>query len=152
MDFELILAVVIVAVSFALILKWQLETTYGKIAPSKAVTDAYNAFRIDPDQYYYISGSEDCPNAIIGISKAWTLQTDLWKRIELDSQGMKDLVQTMQDKMLERGIALHGFVIVDSGGRKIGDWYSVLSSNPTVRLKGQSRLALDTPPQDTYQR
>ena len=152
MDFELILAVVIVAISFAVILKWQTETKYGKIIPSKAVTDAYNAFRVDPDQYYYVSGPDDCPNAIIGISKAWSLQSDLWKRFEADPQGMRHLVQAMQDKMLERGVGLHGFVIADSRGEKIGDWYSILGPNPTVRLKGQSRLMLDTPPLDTYQR
>lgn len=123
---------------------------YGKIRPSSDVTDAYERFQADPNRNYYISGSDACPSAIIGIDKAWTLESDLWKARDLDAQDLKELVQSMQSRAMELNTTLHGFDIYDHRGRKIGDWFSILGFHVTVKMAGEGRVIISTPPADAY--
>jgi hypothetical protein len=152
MDLELAIAVVIAAVCFVGLVILRRNAQYGKIRPSKAVTDAYGDFRVDPGKKYYFSGPEAHPNAIIGIDNEWRLDADLWKAVALDSGRMKEMIEGMRSKALERNLALHGADILDHYGKKVGDWFSVLGIDPTVRAKGWDRLDIETPPIDTYQR
>lgn len=123
---------------------------YGELRPSREVTEAYTAFRVDPDKNYYISGSDVYPNALIGIDTSWTLESDLWKKRELTEKEMKELVMNMQSGSMERMTSLHGFDIVDDKGWKIGDWYSVLGLSISVEVIGEKRVVITTPPIDTY--
>lgn len=150
MDTQILIAVGIIAVALIIILVRRVNWRYGKIRPNRYVAEAYEGFRVDPDLIYYISGSDVYPNAIIGIDKAWILESDLWKRKELSSLDMKELVQNMQSKVSEMNMALHGFDILDNHGRKIGNWYSILGLNMTVEITGDNRAVVYTPPLDTY--
>jgi len=123
---------------------------FGGLRPSREVTEAYAAFRVDLDKNYYSSGSDAYPNALIGIDKSWTLESDLWKRRGLTDKEMKELVINMQSGSIERIASLYGFDIVDDRGRKIGDWYSVPGLSITVEVKREKRVAITTPPIDTY--
>lgn len=150
MDIQILIAAVIIALASILLIRWRAGARYGTISPSRDVTTAYEDFSVDPDQHYYISGSDACPNAIIGVSKSWTLESDLWKKRDLDSQGMKELVLDMQSKTAEQNTVLHGFVILDNKGNKIGDWFSVMGFHVTVEITGERSVIIDTPPIDTY--
>ena len=150
MNIQILIAVGIITIALITIVIWRAGGRYGKISPSRDVTAAYECFSVDPNLNYDISGSDTYPNAIIGIDKAWTLESDLWKRRDLSSQSMKELVQNMQTKAWEQNILLHGFDILDDRGRKIGDWYSVMGSGMTVEIKGERSVIVYTPPIDTY--
>jgi hypothetical protein len=150
MDMQILIAVGIIAIALIIIITWRFGARSGKIRPSRDVTEAYNSFRVDPNLNYYISGSDIYPNAIIGIDKVWTLESDLWKKKDLISQSMKELVHNMRTKTAEQSLILHGFDIFDNRGRKIGDWFSIMGVITTVEITGERRVIVYTPPIDTY--
>jgi len=150
MDMQILIAVGIIAIVIVAIIRWRAGARYGKIRPSEEVTEAYDCFSVDPNMIYYISGSDLNPNAIIGIDKAWILESDLWKKKDLDSQGMKELVQNMQSKTMDLCLTLHGFVILDNAERKIGNWFSIMGIHTVVEIVGERRVVVHTPPLDTY--
>jgi hypothetical protein len=78
------------------------------------------------------------------------MESDLWKKKELNAQGMKELVQNMQSKTMELCLTLHGFVILDNYERKIGNWFSVMGINTVVEIVGERRVVIHTPPPDIY--
>lgn len=63
---------------------------------------------------------------------------------------MKELVQNMQSRSAEQNIMLHGFVILDNKGRKIGDWFSIMGVIMSVEVTGEKSVIVHTPPIDTY--
>ncbi len=150
MEIQILIALVITVIVLIILAIWRSRVRYGKIRPSRDVTAAYGRFRVDPNLNYYISGSDVYPNAIIGIDKAWTLESDLWKKKDLNSQNMKELVQNMRAKSEERTLTLHGFDIFDNRGRKIGDWFSIMGVIMTVEITGEKKVIVHTPPVDTY--
>ncbi len=152
MDLELIIAIAITLISLIILAYARRQSQYGKLKGSYEVTEAYRTFRVEPHMNYYTSEPDDAPNAIIGLYADWTLESDLWKKRTLEPESMKALVEAMRQKALERSLSLHGFNMIDNGGRKIGTWFSVMGIQPTVRVKVDRHLILDTPPQDTYQR
>lgn len=56
---------------------------YGKIKPSRGVTGLFESCIVNSSLNYYISGSESCPDAIMGIDKGYILVSDLWKKENL---------------------------------------------------------------------
>jgi hypothetical protein len=150
MDIQIVIAVATIFIASIALIRWRAGTRYGKIKPSHDVTTAYESFSVDPELNYYISGSDTYPNAIIGIDKTWVLKPDLWKKKDLSSQDMKELVQSMRSKALEQNIMLHGFVILDNQGRKIGDRFSILGLNITAEIAGEKSVTIPPPPVDTY--
>ncbi len=152
MDTHLIIGVGIVAAALFAIIVSRITDRYGKIRPSRNVTEAYQNFCVNPQLRYYISGSDGYPGAIIGIDKAWTLESDLWKSRELDSRELKDLIQHMQSKGAESSTMLHGFAIYDNHGRIIGDRFSLPGLHMPVRILGAYRVVIDTPPLEPFGR
>jgi hypothetical protein len=150
MDIQILIAVGCIVIALITIFTWRAGASYGKIRPSREVSAAYESFRVGPNLNYYISGSDTYPNAIIGIDKAWTLESDLWKKKDFISQSMKELVQNMQSKSAGQSLTLHGFDIFDNRGRKIGDWFSIMGLTTTVEITGERRVVVYTPPIDTY--
>lgn len=150
MDIQILLAAVIIAIAFIAIIRWRVGANYGRFRPSSEVTKAYECFSVDPKRNYYISGSDTYPNAIIGIDKTWTLESDLWKLKDLNSPGMKELVQNMKMKALEQYSIPHGFDIFDNRGNNIGDWFSIMGIPMIVKIIGERRIVVHTPPIDTF--
>jgi hypothetical protein len=144
----LIILAVIVALSLAV---WRFSGgRYGKLRPSGEAAATYEAFRVDPGLHYYLSGSDLYPNALMGVDKAWVLISDLWKKRDPSPEGMKELVQGMQAKAMESLATLSGFDVLDDRGRIIGNWFSLPGLHVTVRITGENRVEISTPPLDTY--
>jgi hypothetical protein len=152
MDTQLIIGVGIVAAVLFAIIASRVGDRYGKIRPNRSVTEAYENFRVNPQFRYYISGPDGYPGAIIGIGKEWTLESDLWKARDLDSGGLRDLVQHMQSRGADSGTMLHGFAIYDNRGRIIGDRFSLPGLHMPVRVLGARRVVIDTPPLEPFGR
>lgn len=145
------IGLIIIALAALILARWRFSGgRFGELRPSREVTEVYAAFRVDLDKNYYSSGSDAYPNALMGIDKSWTLESDLWKRRELTDKEMKELVMIMQSGSMERMAPLHGFDIVDDRGRKIGDWYSVPGLSISVEMIKEKRVVITTPPIDTY--
>jgi len=146
MDTQLLIGAGLVAAALLAIIVSRVSGRYGKIRLSQDVTEAYESFRVNPDQRYYISGSDVYPNAIIGIDRAWTLESDLWKGRDLDSSGLKELVSNMRSKASESTATLNGFTICDNRGNVIGDLFCLPGLHMPVRIRGAYRVVIDTPP------
>ena len=56
---------------------------WGSIRPDTNATNDFENFQINANLNYYISGSDVYPTSILGLNKAYTLDTDLWKKIEM---------------------------------------------------------------------
>ncbi len=148
MDTQLLIGAGLVAVALLAVIVSRVGGGYGKIRPSRDATEAYEHFRVNPDRRYYISGSDVYPNAILGIDKAWTLESDLWKRRDLDSRGLNELVSNMRSRGWESNATLHAFTIWDNRGGIIGDLFCLPGLHMPVRIRGAHRVAIDTPPFD----
>jgi hypothetical protein len=120
---------------------------YGKITPNMEVTNAFETYQINTEYNYYISGSDIYPNAIIGLDKAYTLESDLWKKVEMTPKRFRELVTDMKDKAgtVHLGMPLYGFVMLDDKGNQIGVWYSILEAKTFLRMKDNRRVIIYTP-------
>ena len=123
-------------------------TGYGSFAPSTTVTQAFNRYQIDSNLNYYLCGSETVPDAIIGIDKGFTLNSDLWQPIELTPKAFRSLVFEMQKEHGNLSGANHqGFAILDDKGKQIGVWYSELNARNTnsfVKMVDKKRVHVQT--------
>ena len=123
---------------------------YGTIEPNREITHSIERYQIDPDLNYYISGPASTPNAIMGLKKSYTLDSDLWKKIEMTPAVIKNLVSNMQLRSAGFGARLKGFVILDDKGRQLGVLYSLHDVDTFVKLKDENTVIINTPPIDTF--
>jgi hypothetical protein len=150
MSMQILITVLAVA-AILVIAYWRISGgRYGKLRPSREATVAYESFQIDSGRDYYSSGPDFCPNAIMGMDKSRSLESDLWKKKDLTAEGMKRLVEHMRARAMEKGASLHGFDILNEKGGKIGDWFSIPGLNIMIRTEGENRVVVSTPPLDIY--
>ena len=123
---------------------------YGKIEPNYELTRSIGRYQIDPDLNYYISGSTSVPNAIMGLKRSYTLDSDLWKKVEMTTAVIKDLVYSMQMRASGFAGRLQGFIILDDKGRQLGVLYSLHDVDTFVKLKDEKTVIINTPPIDTF--
>ena len=127
---------------------------YGKITPDRYATKAFETYHINPNYNYYISGSDVYPNAIMGLNKAYKLEPDLWKQVDMTPQKLRELVIDMQGKVRSVNIrlSLHGFALFDDKGKHIGVWYSIIEATTSLKMKDDHTVIIITPDIDTYLR
>ncbi len=125
---------------------------YGSVVPHNEATKAFENAKIDPDLNYYISGSDSFPNALIGLNKAYKLDSDLWKKIEMTPERFRDLVSNMQQRAADVSRSQYGFAILDNTGRQIGIRYSLLDVNTPVKMEDEHTVMIITPPLGTYEK
>jgi len=125
---------------------------YGEISLNKEVTNAFETYQINTEYDYYISGSDVYPNAIIGLDKAYTLDSDLWKKVEMTPKKLRELVTDMRDKAatVNAAMPLYGFIMLDDKGNQIGVWYSILEAKTFLKMKDNRTVIIYTPDIDTY--
>ena len=145
MTMQILFVILLAAIALIILIKRFSSGRYGSLRPSLETTASYVAFRVNPEMAYYLSGSDVYPNAIIGINRSWTLDTDLWKPLAMDSNTLKGLIENMKAVGLGSGIIPYGYEIFDDRTGKIGDWFSLPGQNVTVWLRGENRFQLSTP-------
>ncbi|MBM4272128.1 MAG: hypothetical protein FJ139_08250 [Deltaproteobacteria bacterium] len=123
---------------------------YGGIVPNQDATTAFEKYQVDPNLNYYYSGSGVYPNAVMGLNKAYTLDSDLWKKVDMTPQLFREFVTNMQTKALTLGQNQYGFAILDEKGKRIGVWYSLLLVRTVVQMKDNKTVIIHTPDIDTY--
>ena len=125
---------------------------WGKIVPDSEVTNSFETYQVSPNFNYYISGSDVYPNAILGLNKAYTLESDLWKKIEMTPAKLQELVTDMRSKAMGLGQGQFGFAVLDNQGKQIGVWYSLLTATAPVHMKEDKKVIIYTPDQNTYEK
>ncbi len=141
MDFQALLLVLLAAVAVISLVSRFSRGCYGQLRINQEVSLAFERSMVRDQMAYYTSGPDGYPNAILGVDKSWTLQSDLWKRQDLTAAGMAALVSGMQEKR----VPLYGFDVLDHRGLKIGDWFSVLEVHITVAIRGEGIVDISTP-------
>lgn len=127
---------------------------YGSIVAEGRVMEAFDKFQVNPNYDYFYSGSEVYPSAVMGLDKSYTLESDLWKKVDMTPAKLREIVISMKDKAATVNFtaSLHGFAILDNKGKQIGVWYSILkaTTNSSVRMKDSKTVLIDTPDINTW--
>jgi hypothetical protein len=151
MDIKLmIIAFAVLLFGFIILFGRRVRANYGSIRPNGKVTDSFESYEVKPDLIYYFSGAETAPTAIIGVDKRLTLDSQLWKMIEVTPEKLETLVQNMKATVAEHDETLHGFDILDNQGKYMGEWFSMLGIHVVVKMGKENNLAITTPSIDTY--
>ncbi len=117
--------------------------SYGRLKPSLEVDKMFEELKILADHSYYYSGPEAVPTAIIGIDNNYTLNSTLWKPVDLTSEQLKKWIDFMTHY---RGYSLinYGSLILDPTGKRLGVWYSPWSWT-TVKMESDNSIVVHTP-------
>ena len=134
MDMQILFLILLAAIAVIILVKRFSGGRYGTLRPSMETTNAYLSARVEPGMKYYLTGSDLYPAAIIGIVKAWTLESDLWKPLDLDPERLRELIFNIKSQGIGTGVLPYGHEIYDDREEKIGNWFS---------LPGQNTYGLD---------
>ena len=145
MNMQVLIIILLAAIALIILIRRFASGRYGSLRPSLETTNAYLSFQVNPGMKYYLSGSDVYPNALIGIERVWTLESDLWKPLDLDPKTLKELIFNLKSQGLGSGVIPYGYEIFDDREGKIGDWFSLPGQNVTVWLRGENRFELSTP-------
>jgi hypothetical protein len=127
-----------------------LSGKYGTILPNTNAAKAFESFQISANLNYYLSGSDEYPNALMGLNKKYTLDSAFWKKIDPSPLRFRELVLQMQVRARQIGQNQYGFAIFDDQGHQIGIWYSILLARTPVLMKDDQHVEIYTPDIDTY--
>jgi hypothetical protein len=128
-----------------LLLSGCLGGRYGNIYPDGQVSRDFDSFKIDPGVNYYYSGPDLYPNALIGLKKEYTLDSDLWKPFNPTPASFRDMILHMQEKAREYREFQYGFIMYDDKGKPIGVWYSILKARTFTQMGEGNKVRVYTP-------
>jgi hypothetical protein len=116
---------------------------YGTFVPDQNVPMNLESFQIDPDMNYYFSGPFMWPDAIIGVKKAYRLDSTLWRKIVVTPELVRNFVSTIKSQ--QSPITLYSYAILDDKGKQIGVWYSSLVINSYIKMEDERTVDISTP-------
>ena len=124
---------------------------YGRIIPSEEADRDMEGNVVHPEIRYFISGSDLYPNALIGLHRDYRLdQETLWKEVAMTPGKLREIVGFMKAKAHEFGQFPHGFDLIDTGGKKIGFWYSIFTARTFLRFEEDGTVMILTPELETF--
>lgn len=125
---------------------------WGKIVPDEKVTRSFESGVVSADLNYYISGSYVYPVALLGLNKAYILESTLWKKVDIAEEKLKVFVNDMKLRALRFGQSPVGFAVWDDQGKQIGVWYSIISATTAVQMREDRKVMIYAPEQDAYEK
>jgi hypothetical protein len=126
---------------------------YGQILPGGEVTRDLESGVFHPELRYYTSGSDLYPNALIGLHRDYRLNPEtLWKEVAMTPDKLRKIVGFMKTKASEYGQFQYEFELLDTGGKKIGFWYSILTARTYLRFEEDGTVMIQTPELETYEK
>jgi hypothetical protein len=126
---------------------------YGSILPSEEADRDMEGGVFRPEIRYYSSGSDLYPNALMGLHRDYRLDREtLWKEVAMTPGKLLEIVGFMKAKAREYGQFPHGFDLIDTGGRKIGFWYSIFTARTFLRFEEDGTVMILTPALETYEK
>ena len=114
---------------------------YGKIPSSHEISKMFDSYQVLSDHMYYYSGLQGVPDAIIGIHVNYSLNTRVWRQVDLSTSLLKKWVYRMSYVHL---VTPRGAWILGPEGNRIGIWYSA-QRQTSVRL-GKDNHVVIVPP------
>jgi len=97
--------------------------------PSSDVSRQFENGEIVSGYRYYVSSPANKPLAIVAIRDDYHMQSEHWRKIEVDSASLKALVERISyvlgSEYKEDQKIPNGAVILGPDGEKVGMWYSV---------------------------
>jgi hypothetical protein len=119
---------------------------YGQILPDAEVTRNLESGVLRPELRYYTSGPDRYPNALIGLHRDYRLNPEpLWKEVSMTPEKLREIVGLMKNQTYVFRYHPYGFDLVDTGGKKIGFWYSSLMSRTYLRFDEDGTVMIQTP-------
>jgi len=129
-----------------------LDKNFGKFVPDDAATAAFRNGEINLDFNYYTTGSEAYPRSILGLNKAYTLNSDLWVQMEFKPKELKELAARMQQRVMDCcGGSPVGFAILDDKGKQIGIWYSMRIASISIKVLPDRKVIIYPPNDKEYE-
>ena len=126
---------------------------YGQILPGGEVTRDLETGVFHPELRYYISGSDLYPNALIGLHRDYRLNPEtLWKEVAMTPEKLREIVGFMKTKASEYSRFQHEFELLDTRGKRIGFWYSILTARTYLRFEEDGTVMIQTPELETYEK
>lgn len=126
---------------------------YGRILPSEEADRDLEGGVVHPEIRYFISGSDLYPNALIGLHRDYRLDREtLWKEVAMTPGKLREIVGFMKAKAFEYHHFPYGFDLRDTGGKKIGFWYSILTARTYLRFEEDGTVMIQTPELETYEK
>lgn len=126
---------------------------YGRILPGGEVTRDLERGVFHPELRYYTSGSDLYPNALIALHRNYRLDPEtLWKEVAIAPEKLREIVGFMKMKASEYGRFQYEFELLDTGDKKIGFWYSILTARTFLRFEEDGTVMLPTPDPETYEK
>ena len=126
---------------------------YGRFSPSDEVYRAFTTSQMNKDFRYYVTGADLHPNALLGLHRSVRLDPEtLWREVQMTPERMKEIVRGMDARAAQNREYHKGFELIDSTGRPIGVWYSLLRAQTFVRTQPDGSVRIDTPALETYER
>jgi hypothetical protein len=111
---------------------------------SQQVFDDYSAGRVLDGHVYYTTGPEQAPDAILGVSRDYTLVSERWKERQVDPPSLLRLVKNMDREFGSPTGGLVGARVLNAEGGQIGVWYSAIALT-TVEMLGDGKVRIDPP-------
>ena len=113
---------------------------YGRLRHNDNVTRAFQTHQVEPDYKYYYYGRTNMPYAIVGIDRAYHMQSRVWREVDHDTEQFKEMIFWIWDDVFVP-FRLSGAHITDPGGKKVGIWYSGIWY-AAVRFEENNRIVI----------
>jgi hypothetical protein len=97
---------------------------YGKLQRDSELTRAFENHTLPRDYTYYYYGRENMPYAVMGVGFEYTLESELWQTVDLQSDRFKNMVKWI---WTDHNYAPYGAYILGPEGERIGIWYASIS-------------------------
>lgn len=114
---------------------------YGRLEHSRELTRAFRSGHVFSGYLYYYSGYEQVPTGIIGIQERYSLNSRIWREIDLTDIQLRQMVARMARIY---NVSPRGSWILDADGRRVGIWYSARYQT-TVRLNPDHQITVVSP-------
>ena len=107
---------------------------FGRLVHNDKVTQTFEDFKVNPDYQYYYSGTITYPRAVVGISKNFTMDSELWTPIELTSKHLHSWILVHANRVI-KNYRSYGSDIIAPDGEHIGIWYSLEDWQQWARIE-----------------
>jgi hypothetical protein len=114
-------------------------SNYGQLKSNKEVTQAFESYQILPNLKYYYRGTYSRPIAIVGIKENYELVSNLWVKIDPNSEDFQALIEKVSLQGSGSTVNPWGFNILDHSGNDVGVWYSAIRA-AAVEINADGRI------------
>ena len=107
---------------------------FGRLMPDDQVKKTFESFTVNPAYHYYYYGRINFPEAVVGISKAYTLASEDWRSINLTPEHLQNWIW-LHARRLPSDLQSYGSTIIGPNGNPAGVWYSLESWHQWARIE-----------------